>query len=258
MQGRMLVVKAKYERFNIVFINVYAPNFGPGRVLFLNELSLVLKECVPEDYLFLGGDFNCTANHTRDINHSEPHAPSQKAMLSLINTHSLSDVWRKIHHSTRQYTWVHSRERILSLARLDRFYCFTQHFSSFKRCNICPVGFSDHSMVLCEVFIKNLKSKSAYWHFNTTLLLDAHFREVFIYFWGDFRERKGDFICSKQWWDHGKVQIKQLCQQYTLNVSRDTCSFTAVSTKRMMLHLTHSIRTCPQCQKRLTGSWRGP
>ena len=205
----------------IVFINVYAPNFGPGRVLFLNELNLVLKECVPEDYLFLGGDFNCTANHTCDRNHPEPHAPSQKAMLSLISTHSLSDVWRKIHHNTRQYTWVHSRERILSLARLDRFYCFTQHFSSFKRCSICPVGFSDHSMVLCEVFIKNLKSKSAYWHFNTTLLLDAHFREVFIYFWRGFRERKGDFICSKQWWDHGKVQIKQLCQQYTLNVSRN-------------------------------------
>ena len=33
-------------------------------------------------------------------------------------------------------------------------------------------------MVICEVFIANLKSKSAYWHFNTALLLDAHFREV--------------------------------------------------------------------------------
>ena len=70
-------------------------------------------------------------------------------------------------------------------------------------------------------FISNVKSKSAYWHFITALLLDAHFREVFIYFWKGFRERKGDFECFKQWWDYGKVQIKQLCQQYTLNVSRD-------------------------------------
>ena len=66
-----------------------------------------------------------------------------------------------------------------------------------------------------------MRNKSAYWHFNTALLLDAHFREVFIYFWKGFRERKGDFICLKQWWDHGKIQTKQHCQQYTLNVSRD-------------------------------------
>ena len=31
VKGR-LVVKAKYERFNIEFINVYAPNSGPDRV----------------------------------------------------------------------------------------------------------------------------------------------------------------------------------------------------------------------------------
>ena len=50
VKGRLLVVKAKYERFNIVFINVYAPNSGPSRVQFLNELSLILNQCVPEDY----------------------------------------------------------------------------------------------------------------------------------------------------------------------------------------------------------------
>ena len=36
VKGRLLVVKAKYECFNIVFINVYAPNSGPDRVQFLN------------------------------------------------------------------------------------------------------------------------------------------------------------------------------------------------------------------------------
>ena len=136
-----------------------------------------------EDYLFLGGDFNCTADDN-DRNHTEPHAPSRKAML--MENLSMSDVWRKIHHNVKQYTWVHSRDLVLSLARLDRFYSFTHHFSIFKGCNICPVGFSDHSMVICEVL------KLAYWHFNTALLLDVHFREVFIYFWKGFMERKGN------------------------------------------------------------------
>ena len=28
-------------------------------------------------------------------------------------------------------------------------------------------------------------------------------------------------MCLKKWWDHGKVQTKQPCQQYTLSVSRN-------------------------------------
>ena len=68
------------------------------------------------------------------------------------------------------------------MARLDRFYCFKHNFSVFKWCRILPSGFSDHSMVSCCVFIANVKHKSAYWHFNTALLLDAHFRETFIFF----------------------------------------------------------------------------
>ncbi|TWW81732.1 Transposon TX1 uncharacterized 82 kDa protein ORF 1 [Takifugu flavidus] len=33
-------------------------------------------------------------------------------------------------------------------------------------------------------------------------------------------QRKKDFTCLRQWWDHGKVQIRLLCQQRTLNVTR--------------------------------------
>lgn len=32
MKGRLMVVRAKYELFTIVFINVYAPNTGPDRI----------------------------------------------------------------------------------------------------------------------------------------------------------------------------------------------------------------------------------
>lgn len=107
------------------------------------------------------------------------------------------------------------------MARFDKFFRFKHHFSIIKGYRILPVGISDHSMVSCNVFIANVKHKSAYWHFNTALLLDAHFRDIFIFFWKVFKTRKEDFRSLKQWWDCGKVEIKQLCQQYTLNVSRD-------------------------------------
>lgn len=79
----------------------------------------------------------------------------------------------------RQYTWAHSRGNLLSLARLDHFYCFKHHFNIFKKCRMLPVGFTDHSLVVCNVLITNLKHKSAFWHFNTDLLCDANFNYVF-------------------------------------------------------------------------------
>lgn len=64
------------------------------------------------------------------------------------------------------------------MARLDRFYSVRHHFSIFKDCGILPVGFSDHSLVSWDVFIAEVKHKSAYWHFNTALLLDQRFKEA--------------------------------------------------------------------------------
>lgn len=77
--------------------------------------------------MFLGGDFNCTANASLDRNHTEPHRASMKSLISLIETNHLCDVWRLFHNTQRQYTWTHAKDNVLSLARLDRFYCFKHH-----------------------------------------------------------------------------------------------------------------------------------
>lgn len=68
-------------------------------------------------------------------------------------------------------------------------------------------------MVLCSVLIRNILPKSAYWHFNSALAVDQSFRDALVYFWTGW----SDFTCLRQWWDHGKVQVRLLCQQNTLN-----------------------------------------
>lgn len=52
----------------------------------------------------------------------------------------LSTVWRRMRGDGRQYTWAHSRGILISLTRLDQFYCFKHHLSIFKKCGITPVG----------------------------------------------------------------------------------------------------------------------
>ncbi len=115
--------------------------------------------------------------------------PTQEFNQELIKTHCLCDVWRDLNIDVRQYTWAHNRGNFISFARLDRFYCFRHHCNIAKGCFITPTVFSDHCLVTCNVFIANVKPKSAYWHFNTSLFSDVNFRDVFVFFWNNFRLR---------------------------------------------------------------------
>ena len=220
IKGRLLKVRAYYECKTFVFVCVYAPTNAIERMLFLHTLDDVLKTCHVEDVLVVGGDFNCTET-ALDRNHIEPHMPSRRKLIEVLKLHNIVDVWRNFHLNQRQYTWVHAYSNMLSLARLDRFYGFKHQLNFFRSCNIVPVGFSDHCMITCKIFISTFKPKSAYWHFNTSLLQDNHFRDVFRFFWDQFKTTKHAFKSIQQWWDFAKVQIKILSQQYSFNVTRD-------------------------------------
>ena len=221
VEGRLMMVKAVFEKHTMIFLNVYAPTNGAERILFFDKISEVLSDLDPEALFFMGGDFNCTAEDKLDRNHLEPHAPSQKAVIKLMNTYELCDLWRTMHHGIRQYTWAQSRDSYISLARLDRIYVYKHHLNLFKECHILPTGFSDHCAVICKASVKAFKPKSAYWCFNTSLLGDKHFRDTFIFFWETFRQQKVSFTSLQQWWDYGKVQIKLFCQQYTFSVTNE-------------------------------------
>ena len=47
---------------------------------------------------------------------------------------------------------------------------------------------------------------------------------VSVYFWERWRSEKGSFVSLQQWWDIGKIQIQQFCNQCTMNVTRDITS----------------------------------
>lgn len=83
MKGRLLKIRAIFEKYVLIFICVYAPTSPMQRLLFLGTLGSTLQNCNTEDYLFLGGDFNCTESHI-DRNHIEPHMAS-RACLKFIN-----------------------------------------------------------------------------------------------------------------------------------------------------------------------------
>ncbi len=76
-------------------------------------------------------------------------------------------------------------------------------------------------MVQCCVFLNSIKQKNAYWQLNVNLLSDTYFGDTFKVFWGEFKTTKGSFNSLRQWWDFGKIQMKQFCIQYTQNVTKE-------------------------------------
>lgn len=114
--------------------------------------------CNSEEYLVVGGSYNCTDNPYLDRNHQEPHAASKRSLIKLIEHFELCDIWR-----------------FLSLGRLDRVYCFAHHINVFNSCTISPVGFSDHSLVQVSIHIKDLQFKIAYWEFNNFPVVSSCF-----------------------------------------------------------------------------------
>ena len=220
VQGRLLKVKAVFENEVFVFICVYAPTLALERMVYLDKLGDVLNSCNSTDFMFLGGDFNCTAD-VLDRNHVEPHAASRKRFIELIENYELIDTWRAFHKKQTQFSWTHCCDNLVSMARLDRIYCFKHFFSAFRTSVISPVGFSDHCMVSCVIFKTAVKPKSAYWHFNKMLLDDKVFKDAFCVFWESMKFDKPLFPSLQQWWDVAKAQFKHLCQKYTFNVSRD-------------------------------------
>lgn len=108
----------------------------------------------------------------------------------------------------RQYTWSQHKDSRISLAHLDRISFFSQHFDVVKTFKIkfLPVGFTDHSLVECNVSFTNISPKSAYWPFNSTMTANRCFRETFMFYWSRFKQRKSDFSSLSEWCDHGKIQ----------------------------------------------------
>ncbi len=197
-KGRLLKVRAVFESYVLVFICIYAPTTPAERMIFLDLLCNTLQCCSEEEYLFWGGDFNCTEDMI-DRNHIEPHLSSQKRLIQLIKKNELGDIWRQLNGNVRQYTWVHMRDNMASLARLDRLYGFKHHLNIFQKCSIIPIGFSDHSMVQCGFILNSIKPRSAYWYFNISLLGDSVFRDSFNYFWENYKKSKSNFGSIQHW-----------------------------------------------------------
>uniref|UniRef100_A0A669BQM4 Reverse transcriptase domain-containing protein n=1 Tax=Oreochromis niloticus TaxID=8128 RepID=A0A669BQM4_ORENI len=224
VKGRVLLVKAEIEGFIFTFVNVYAPTLGSEREILFKTLKEKLSGAAQGDCVVLGGDWNCCLDFTLDRTGAEPHLQSSSALSDVLRKINLVDAWRMKHPSSRQYTWVKVTDGRITAARLDRFYVSGSFTARIINCQCFPVVFTDHHLVLLELFLSTTSKSKSFWRFNIKLLHDRTFCDNFRFFWDYWRSRKGDFDSLTQWWEVGKAQIRVFCQQYsfllTANIMR--------------------------------------
>lgn len=128
------------------------------------------------------------------------------------------DVWRKLHPTDRQYTWVKITDGNVRAARLHRIYINQIYNNRLVNAIISPVlgsssRFSDHHILLADFSLIRCQ-RCPYWTFNLRLIRDRTFCQRFSDYWQYWRDRKNDFYSLIQWWEVGKTQIRIFCQQY--------------------------------------------
>ena len=234
-QGRFQIVQVTIRDMPFVFINVYAYNSGADRINLFHKLNDKLKQLNSSSVIVVGGDWNCTTHPPVDRNAGEPHPPSASLLSSVVTKNDLTDVWRNIHPTDRQYTWVKVTEGSVRAARLDRIYINQTYNNRLTKATISPVGFSDHHLVSVQFSLLIHPQRCPYWHFNTRLIHDKTFCLSFSEFWGQWRLRKKDFDNLAKWWEVGKTQIRIFCQQYTAHTTAIEKSCLEVLEKEIML-----------------------
>ena len=213
VKGRAIYVKISFKSSIFHIINLYAPTCDKERSVFFSKI-LTFLDCLQsgDDPIVFSGDFNCTLDPKVDRSSGkEHHTASPKVLMQIIQQYDLCDCHRHVNNNLKMFTW---RNKCGSASRIDRLYV-----SDFKKSSIisfstmlCP--FSDHCAVCVVLRVETHHARSTYWKFNTDFLRDAQFISVFKIFWRDWSTRKKDYDSLLDWWDLGKVKIRQICQDF--------------------------------------------
>lgn len=80
-------------------------------------LSDVLIQCVNDDNVIIGGDWNCTEDFILDCNSEEPHIQTSTHVSKLVREADLLDIWRIKYPNVRQDNWVKVTDNRISAGR---------------------------------------------------------------------------------------------------------------------------------------------
>jgi len=140
------------------------------RTILYRKLGDILKSFTLDEFIVVGGDWNCTHNFLLDRNNEEPDSVSASSLKSVLVQNDFIDVWREKNNTVKQYTWTRVSQGRISAARLDRIYIKRKENNRVMECKIVPCCVLDHHFITVNIALINQKCRSPYWKFNKSLL----------------------------------------------------------------------------------------
>uniref|UniRef100_H3A6J7 exodeoxyribonuclease III n=1 Tax=Latimeria chalumnae TaxID=7897 RepID=H3A6J7_LATCH len=146
-EGRFIIVHGRWGSKPVTFASMYAPNIDDPQVI--QNFFLQLTQ-YPSPWV-IGGDFNCSLDTAMDRSSSAPVAQTHmaKAILTSVAECGLTDIWRHLHPTAREYS--HYSHAHKSFSRIDLFLISTSLIHRVKACEFLPHFISDHSPIWIQL-----------------------------------------------------------------------------------------------------------
>ena len=94
----------------------------------------------------------------------------------MMNDLNLCDIYRRLHPTTRRYTW--RRKNPVKQSRLDFFLASNSILDIVKTCDVKLSYRSNHSMIELEIILNHFISGKGIWKFNNSLLSSLDYLDV--------------------------------------------------------------------------------
>ena len=214
--GRYVKLIININGLKYRIIGVYAPTDGRDRISFIQKLHTV----VIDDYdaeTILGGDQNLTMRDDLDrVNCvSDQNDKGRIDIKYLAQVHDLEDIFRLRNPNKKKYTYFKENKA----SRIDFWLTSSSLNNQIEKVDTQYNPYSDHHGIKLTFRTNETKVGKGLWKMNTANILTSEFKEQFTRMWEDWKMQKHFYEDITTWWDLGKIHIKNLAKNFSIEKS---------------------------------------
>ena len=164
-EGHYIMIKISIQEEDITIINIYAPNIGTPE--YVRQMLTRMKGEISNNTIIVG-DFITKLIPMDRSTKEKIHKATQTLNDTMVQL-DLIDIYRTFHPKTINFTFFSSAHRTFS--KINHILGHKSILGKFKKTEIIPVIFSDHSAVRLGLNYRKKTMKNCnIWRLNNTLL----------------------------------------------------------------------------------------
>ena len=233
---RMIISEFQLKNKRIFIVNIYAPCADEEKILFFNQLKLVIEDKIPLEEranIICLGDFNTVRDNSLDIISGTMHSKRTIAAFNdFIEWFDFNDIWREQNPKIKDYTWC--RPDMTSARRLDYIltglnlclpeYRMNTHFHT--------IALTDHRAVVLSLNTEETARGNSIFKIDNRLLNDINYVNIIKKTISDTVDNNIDLDPQLKW-EMVKIKIREISEQYNITFRRQQQIITKKNEKRL-------------------------